>query len=441
MNYLLISLEAAPLNQQTFQGHLAKLTASSLIGKVTACTVLTSSIGCDVTVLRNSELIHQDAVTINSFEHRFVVHSYQIGQICYHILNIEKSKDFSDIEHKMIFNLICQKLIEEFYEMDVLFLHNYEMLLMLMHMDEKKAKSLKIHFLMSNSMGTCMYNQAVISDFFGYSIKEIAIYFEDDSNLCHVLLRKYIDCIFVMFEAQKTYFIEQCYFNRVYLLESAIDCKQYSPTNASQIPVSYDYDKFSVAKRLNKVSLQQELNLQVDQKYLLFVCEINEDTVNASQLLVNMIDCIKTHKQCQLIIYDKTKVDLNYSLSKNIRLIKKADVPRLAYAASDFYICFESREFYSDKQYIAMRYGSIPIVPDVFYYTESIVPIHFDKEDHNGNAVFMVDDDTTKETFDTLCEHYINDEQGLFNVQKNNIRYDSSIEKFRHSLISVLQDR
>lgn len=439
LNNLLISFEAAPLNQQTFQGHIAKLTATSLIGKTASCTVLTSSLGCDVTILRNSERIHQDVVTIKDSEHRFLVHSYQIGQISYHILNIENGDEFSDIEYKLVFNLICQKLLEDYYEIDTLFLHNYETLLMLLHLKEKTLKSLKMHFLKSNSVELCMYSQAVICDFFGYSIQEIAYYFEDESNLCHVLLRKYIDCIFVLFEAQKTYYIEQCYFSRVYVLESAIDGKLYSPMNAAQIPVCYQYDKFSVAKRMNKVSLQRELNIQVDQKYLLFICEINDETMNAAQMLVDMIECVKSHKQCQLVIYDKTKIDLNYSLSSNIRLIKKSEVPHLAYAASDFYICFESKEYYSDKHYIAMRYGSIPIVPNVYYYTESIMPIIFDEDQVSGNAV-IIPDSNTRSVFDNLCNHFINDENELFDIQKNNIRYDSSIEKFKHSLMTVLLD-
>lgn len=166
-----------------------------------------------------------------------------------------------------------------------------------------------------------------------------------------------------------------------YGIVNGIDYELNDPLQDKALSTNYSFKNIS-KKAENKLALQKQYNLKIDKNIPLFAMVTRLTSQKGIDLLLQIGDELLS-KDVQLIVIGTGDFHYEYHLQTlrdkfGDKMIVyfgyQADLAKMAYAASDFFLMPSLFEPCGISQLIAMRYGSLPIVREVGGLKDTVTP-------------------------------------------------------------------
>ncbi len=222
---------------------------------------------------------------------------------------------------------------------------------------------------------------------------------------------------------------------------NGIDTEKFDPADGADIREAYD--SLSLEKKSkNKLSLQEELGLNVDSDIPLAVIISRLTEQKGLDLVLNVLDEMLREKlQLAVLgvgdrIYEAAlkHFESKYQKQMAVRLVFDEGLSKRFYAGADMIMSPSKFEPCGLTQMIAMRYGTLPIVRETGGLRDSVVPYNKNTGEGNGfgfvnfnahellftvqAAVRLYEDD--RKTWDSLAVH----------AMREDFTWDASAKKY-----------
>lgn len=183
---------------------------------------------------------------------------------------------------------------------------------------------------------------------------------------------------------------------------NGIDDTYYNPAADAAIAKRYTKDTI-IYKKINKTSLQQELNLPQREDIPVFSVISRLVGHKGTELICAAAKRLLQEEDAQLIIlgtgeetYEAFFHTLEETFPEKMRALIKydRDLSKRIYAASDFFLMPSASEPCGLSQMIACRYGAIPIVRETGGLSDSIHPFKIENGNVQGSGLTFKSYDT-----------------------------------------------
>lgn len=211
--------------------------------------------------------------------------------------------------------------------------------------------------------------------------------------------------------------------NKIYGILNGINIESYNPLTDKDIYTNYDYETIE-NKKLNKIALQKDLGLEVDENKCLMVVISRLAPHKGIDILLEAIKgfldlgvqfvCLGTGFED----YQNAFLKLSYERPKDVKALITFNnsLSRKLYAASDIFCMPSKSEPCGLSQMIASRYGSVPLVRETGGLYDTISDVN---DDGNG---FVFKDYSSKALYEKGKEaidlYYNNPEKFKYLIEK-----------------------
>ena len=213
---------------------------------------------------------------------------------------------------------------------------------------------------------------------------------------------------------------------------NGIDYNTFSPNDDSDIYFPYDVSNLDEGKSKNKLALQEELGLSVNEKAPLIIMITRLTDGKGIDLVLHVLEEILTSLNVQVAVlgtgdkkYEDSLSELSKkygNLSSNIKFDRK--LSKKMYAGADIFLMPSKSEPCGLAQMIACSYGTVPIVRSVGGLYDSIKG--WNGKEGNG---FRFDNYNAHELFYTLKNAL-----SVYNSESwGKLRYNAMTSKFEWS--------
>ena len=266
--------------------------------------------------------------------------------------------------------------------------------------DVEVLKGIKSVFSIHNIEYQGKYDPAILEDVFGISKEFFSIF---EYNGCINLLKAALITADYVLTVSPNYSAELEYdyfsfglspiirdikskFNGIL---NGIDYSCFSPKNTEDLVCAYDKRSVKNGKKKNKVALQEELGLSIDEEIPLIAMITRLTDGKGIDLLIHILDELLTN-DLQLVILgtgDKRyeeKLEEAAERHKNFKAVIAFDraLSKRIYSAADIFLMPSKSEPCGLAQMIACAYGTVPIVHAVGGLKDTIKP--YGCEGYNG---------------------------------------------------------
>ena len=164
---------------------------------------------------------------------------------------------------------------------------------------------------------------------------------------------------------------------------NGIDYTDFSPDNDKMIPQPYTVDNFRKMKVKNKLALQKELGLKVDEKCFMIGIVSRLTDQKGFDLIAYVLEEILSLDAIQMVVLGTGEeryenmfryFDWKYNDKISANIYYSDELSHKIYAASDAFLMPSLFEPCGLSQLISLRYGTLPIVRETGGLTDTVQP-------------------------------------------------------------------
>lgn len=229
----------------------------------------------------------------------------------------------------------------------------------------------------------------VLKDGYANFLKAGIVYADKINTVSHT----YAQEIMYEFYGERLETVLNYYKNKLCGITNGIDTVEFNPATDPTLVKNYSVSDFAQGKAKNKVAVQKQLNLTVDEDVPLIVM-ISRLTDQKGLDLFNCIaeDLLKM-EDCQIVIlgtgpsmYEDSLRYFSNKYPQKMRACLRFDdhFSNLLYAGADLLLMPSIFEPCGLSQMIAMRYGTLPIVRETGGLVDTVQP--YNRYEHSGNG-------------------------------------------------------
>lgn len=430
MKYLLVSNDARDLENYYINYYINKV-ASTLVDRKNKVIVLT--LENDSNKALNPEILFSDQINFNNSLYYYELLSVTEGQTNYHIIKVDILSSIDSLQYKLLLSSIVRYLLVNFYKLiDHVVFFDYCNIVSIFNLE--LSDQVNFHFFKIKKYDNCDVTYEMISTMFEIPIDKFISYDSNDGYFIHSIINRHLSSIYSIYSCDTVYY-ENLFDNvNCYELPYLINEKEFSPLNAQVLAVPYEFRKFSVAKRMNNVALQQKINGVIKQKSIYLLVRIIDNNTDR-EVLKSMINFCNSN-QIEIIFSIGLDVSTLDQIKTDFKIIRERVINRLSLAACDLFLCFDT-EFDDFSHVAALKYGTIPIVPNSPYYTKDLVNIDLSEYSSYAHCIAYEKDrivDSLKIVKNLNTNHIL-----LQNLQKDNMLFDTSTESLKLALSNLLK--
>lgn len=215
---------------------------------------------------------------------------------------------------------------------------------------------------------------------------------------------------------------------------NGIDTDDWNPSTDKLLACNYDINNYVEGKKQNKISLQKELGLNVDENVMLIglvsrltwqkgIYQICEQFKNIMDLNVQFVVLGSGEKQAE----DSFKwLEDNYKGRAVFYCGYNEELAHRIYAGCDVFLMPSLYEPCGIGQLIALRYGSLPLVRETGGLKDTVIPYNIFTGDGNG---FSFNSKNSNDMFNVLkwaSEQYYYNKHGFNGLIQNALNSDVS---------------